>query len=90
MRLGGMKRGAVGEVIFSHAGNGRAELCQSPKDRLRVLRIGLDEEIEVFGCARLNMHAIGMTAYDEVRGRISVEQAKKVFEVLGEHRRLLL
>lgn len=85
-----LKRGTVGEVFFGHARKGRSELCQSPKNSLRILRIGLDKNVEVFGRARLSMHTIGVASDDELGSLVSVEQAKKVFEVLGEHRQPLL
>ena len=36
-----------------HTSQRRAELSQGGENRLRVLRIGFDQNIEIFGCARL-------------------------------------
>jgi len=73
---------SVDKIRRRHTGNRRAELRQSSKDGLSVLRVRPDKKIEIFGCSRFRVHAERMTADNQVFDGVRVKRFEDVLQVL--------
>ena len=62
-----------------------SELRESPEDGSRVLGVGANEDVEVFGGARLGMDPERVTTDEEIFNCVRIQKKKEILEVLGQH-----
>jgi len=75
------ERTGFGEVGGGHVMQGRAELGQRRENLSRVRGIGLDEDVEVFGRARLRVNGDGVGPDDKILNAALVQNGQEFFEV---------
>ena len=78
------KVSAIGEILGLYSFERSTKFCQGGTDRVRVLRVRLDEQIDVLREAGLCMIDNGIPADDQVPNAMGIEGGQKVFVIL-EH-----
>ena len=74
-RSADLEDGAFRQICRSQAAEGCSVTDECAKDRLDVVFIGADEEVQAFGRARFGMNAEGVGADDEVFNLVDAERA---------------
>jgi len=72
----------IRKVVNGNVGEGSTEAGQRRIGRLRVLRVRLDEQIEVFGRAGLRVKRNRVAVDHEIFNAVGVEDRQEFFEVV--------
>ena len=72
------------EVVHGEVNGAESEIAQCPQQPLCVVRIGLDEEIDVTSKARLRVERDGVAAHDERFNALRVQAREQFFEILRD------
>lgn len=73
--LSDLKCGAAHEILWTDTAQRLAEFGKHAKNRLSVLGVGADKEIEIFRGAGFGVHAERISADDQILNSVSVECA---------------
>ena len=69
----------VFKITCSKSLQGCAKLSQRNENRLSILWGGVDENIQVAGCAGLGMHGESVAAYDHISNFAGIQRGQEIF-----------